>query len=290
MSELVVLHFARTLNLDPAKLEWAKTWVRETLPFGTQATVLDVTATGALSEWLSELCAHRRIPLIVFAQDGVRYEMGSIPRLPAMGTHPEDPSEPLHDYGVIEERPWLDATAPGEPDHRRLCAVRAGVSATVNACVAGWTIWSLLLRDREFPELYIPLTRNELELAAKQVTGAAAGNDAAYPQTLADLNPPAEAEVPPVGDGDAVLSLQGAEARLAQYDAAVQKMTLPGEAVALWLHYRPVIRSLPAAESIAAWNRLCDRTNVVGSMKNAQVWIRKAVEVEERRRDPARSL
>ncbi len=77
------------------------------------------------------------------------------------------------------------------------------------------------------------------------------------------------AEVPP--------ALEGFYARIAEIE-------LPGEAVAVWMKHRTELAALPAPDREAAWKALCKRTEEVGKMKNAKVWLKKAIAEEDARR------
>ncbi|MFO0645269.1 MAG: hypothetical protein U0326_03455 [Polyangiales bacterium] len=76
-------------------------------------------------------------------------------------------------------------------------------------------------------------------------------------------------EVPP--------ALEGFYARIAEIE-------LPGEAVAVWMKHRTDLASLPAPDRESAWKALCRRTEEVGKMKNAKVWLKKAIAEEDARR------
>lgn len=70
------------------------------------------------------------------------------------------------------------------------------------------------------------------------------------------------AEVPP--------ALEGFYSRLGEIE-------LPGEAVAVWMKHRTEIATAGAPDREAAWKALCKRTEEVGKMKNAKVWLKKAI-------------
>ena len=83
-------------------------------------------------------------------------------------------------------------------------------------------------------------------------------------------------EVPP--------ALEGFYARIAEIE-------LPGEAVAVWMKHRADLASFPAPEREDAWKALCKRTEEVGKMRNAKVWLKKAITEEDARRgSESRSL
>jgi hypothetical protein len=77
------------------------------------------------------------------------------------------------------------------------------------------------------------------------------------------------AEIPP--------ALEGFYARIAEIE-------LPGEAVAVWMKHRTDLAALPAPDRESAWKALCKRTEEVGKMKNAKVWLKKAIAEEDARR------
>jgi len=69
--------------------------------------------------------------------------------------------------------------------------------------------------------------------------------------------------------------------------ARIGEIELPGEAVAVWMKHRAELASLSAPEREAAWKALCKRTEEVGKMKNAKVWLKKAIAEEDARRAAA---
>jgi hypothetical protein len=71
---------------------------------------------------------------------------------------------------------------------------------------------------------------------------------------------------------------------LAAFDADVDSVELPGEAVALWIKYRPELAALVPADREYAWKALCLRTEAVGKMKNAKVWLKRCIAEEDARR------
>ncbi len=80
---------------------------------------------------------------------------------------------------------------------------------------------------------------------------------------------PLPVEVPPALEG---------------FYARVGEIELPGESVAVWLKFRAELATLPAADREAAWKALCKRTEDVGRMKNAKIWLKKAIAEEDNRR------
>jgi len=86
--------------------------------------------------------------------------------------------------------------------------------------------------------------------------------------------PPDEVHVPPA---DAPPVLEDFYQRLSDIE-------LPGESVAVWMRYRADLAPLDASLREGAWKALCRRTEEVGKMKNAKVWLKKAIAEEDARR------
>lgn len=86
----------------------------------------------------------------------------------------------------------------------------------------------------------------------------------------------------PTADGDRPTLEE--PAALVEFNRAVDGIELPGEAVAVWIKHRAAISALPPADREAAWKALCKRTEDVGRMKNAKVWLKKAIAEEDNRR------
>lgn len=97
---------------------------------------------------------------------------------------------------------------------------------------------------------------------------------AVAPGAAETIDEPAPREVPP--------DLERFYARIAEID-------LPGEAVAVWMSHRTVLAAMPAPDRETAWKALCSRTEEVGKMKNAKVWLKKAIQEEDERRSVAQS-
>lgn len=79
-------------------------------------------------------------------------------------------------------------------------------------------------------------------------------------------------------------AIQAEASPLAVVLAAIERVELPGEAVTVWMQHRDAVAELPPAERATAWEALCARTEDVGKMKNAKVWLRKAIAEETARR------
>lgn len=71
------------------------------------------------------------------------------------------------------------------------------------------------------------------------------------------------------------------------WTAAVARIELPGEAVAVWMRWRAALATLAPPAREACWKALCKRTEEVGQMKNAKVWLKKAIAEEDARRAAA---
>lgn len=74
---------------------------------------------------------------------------------------------------------------------------------------------------------------------------------------------------------------------LGGFHTRIGEIELPGEAVAVWMKYRAELAPLPVADREAAWRSLCKRTEEVGRMKNAKVWLKKAIAEEDARKGNA---
>jgi len=97
---------------------------------------------------------------------------------------------------------------------------------------------------------------------------ASRGEEPAPPRGEAPVEP-LPAEIPPAAEG---------------FYARIGEIELPGEAVAVWMRHRAELAALSAPEREAAWKALCKRTEEVGKMKNAKVWLKKAIAEEDGRR------
>ncbi|MBI5516603.1 MAG: hypothetical protein HY909_22655 [Deltaproteobacteria bacterium] len=73
-------------------------------------------------------------------------------------------------------------------------------------------------------------------------------------------------------------------AALEGFYTRVNELELPGEAVAVWLRHRAELASLSPLDRESAWKALCKKTEEVGRMKNAKVWLKKAIAEEDSRR------
>lgn len=105
---------------------------------------------------------------------------------------------------------------------------------------------------------------------------------------------PAKEPAPPVEEPSDEHPSQESPAQFGEFYAHVAQIDLPGEAVAVWMKHRGDLAPLPSADREAAWKALCARTEEVGKMKNAKVWLKKAIAEEDARRaervDPGAAL
>lgn len=98
---------------------------------------------------------------------------------------------------------------------------------------------------------------------------------------VAQEAPAREAEVPSDPSPEEVAP------QLAEFFGRIEDIELPGEAVAVWMKHRADLAPLSAPERENAWKALCRRTEEVGKMKNAKVWLKKAIAEEDARRGSA---
>lgn len=70
--------------------------------------------------------------------------------------------------------------------------------------------------------------------------------------------------------------------------ARVAEIELPGECVAVWLKHREEVSTLPARERENSWKAIVSRCEEVGKMRNAKVWLKKAIAEEDQRRNEER--
>lgn len=88
----------------------------------------------------------------------------------------------------------------------------------------------------------------------------------------------AHVETPQAPKSDAPYALpSGLESDLRQIE-------LPAEAVTVWLKHRESLSALSYEEKDAAWKATCARVEEVGKLKNAKVWLKRAIAEEDARR------
>jgi hypothetical protein len=95
--------------------------------------------------------------------------------------------------------------------------------------------------------------------------------------SAANDNAPTAAELPPVPPAELPSALQA-------FQVDLEQIELPAEAVSVWIKHRAEIAELSAEHKEAAWKALCARTEVVGKLKNAKVWLKRAIAEEDARR------
>lgn len=130
------------------------------------------------------------------------------------------------------------------------------------------------------------LDEMELETIPASAQGPAQGVELPRrePAPAAEELPPLEPP-PPAADWLAGMEAEGAAApELESFRAALAKIELPGESIAVWLRFRAELTPLDGALRETAWKALCARTEAVGKMRNAKVWLKKAIAEEDARR------
>lgn len=71
---------------------------------------------------------------------------------------------------------------------------------------------------------------------------------------------------------------------LEAFYSRVNEIELPGEGVSVWMKHRAELGALKAADRENAWRALCKKVEVVGKIKDAKVWLKKAIAEEDARR------
>ena len=123
-----------------------------------------------------------------------------------------------------------------------------------------------------------PSPAPELPAPAMEAPPVAAPPPAAPPPAVErEVTRESVAEPPPA---EVPAAAEGFYGRLAEIE-------LPGEAVSVWMKHRAELAALEAPEREAAWKALVRRTEEVGKMKNAKVWLKKAIAEEDARRATA---
>jgi len=130
------------------------------------------------------------------------------------------------------------------------------------------------------------LDEMELETIPANVQEPGGGVD--FSQLSSQPADPVAQEEPPAG-AEAASEPSPAEvpAQLGEFYARIQEIELPGESVAVWMKHRADLAPLSGADREAAWKALCRKTEEVGKMKNAKVWLKKAIAEEDARRSAA---
>ena len=125
-----------------------------------------------------------------------------------------------------------------------------------------------------------PHARREVTHAIHPTTGAVVQGDDTERLTPADDPERAAIQQEAAPDDGPVIDGVSYAERLGQIE-------LPGEAVVVWRKYRGALAALPSFEREAAWKALCKRVEEVGKMKQAKVWLKKAIAEEDARRAAA---
>lgn len=130
------------------------------------------------------------------------------------------------------------------------------------------------------------LDEMELETIPANVQEPGGGVD--FSQLSSQPADPVAQEEPPAG-AEVASEPSPAEvpAQLGEFYARIQEIELPGESVAVWMKHRADLAPLSGADREAAWKALCRKTEEVGKMKNAKVWLKKAIAEEDARRTAA---
>jgi len=71
---------------------------------------------------------------------------------------------------------------------------------------------------------------------------------------------------------------------LEAFYSRVNEIELPGEGVSVWMKHRAELGQLGPADRESAWKALCKKVEDVGKMRNAKVWLKKAIAEEDNRR------
>jgi hypothetical protein len=71
---------------------------------------------------------------------------------------------------------------------------------------------------------------------------------------------------------------------LEAFYSRVNEIELPGEGVSVWMKHRAELGPLNPADRENAWKALCKKVEDVGRMKNAKVWLKKAIAEEDARK------
>ena len=97
-------------------------------------------------------------------------------------------------------------------------------------------------------------------------------------QTRAPVAPPPVADVEAEAAAErAAIVAESETPALVTFGVDVAAAELPGECVGVWIKHRAALHALEPAQREAAWRALCARTEVVGKMKGAKTWLKKAI-------------
>ena len=135
------------------------------------------------------------------------------------------------------------------------------------------------------------LDEMELETIPASAQEATRGVDLPARPAGPEADAPPLVPPPPPAEWLSAMDAEGAAGPPADAPPALEdfyqrlaEIELPGESVAVWMRYRADLAPLDASLREGAWKALCARTEQVGKMRNAKVWLRKAIAEEDARR------
>jgi hypothetical protein len=118
------------------------------------------------------------------------------------------------------------------------------------------------------------LDEMELETIPASAQSPGGGVDLSQAHKPEEIDLGAEAET---SDAQLPPAVEAFYARVAEID-------LPGEGVSVWMKHRADLAPLNPSERESAWKALCAKVEDVGKMKNAKVWLKKAIAEEDARK------
>ena len=107
----------------------------------------------------------------------------------------------------------------------------------------------------------------------------------AHASARSDAAPVAPDEEPVAPRGEVPVDAAPSEipAALEGFYARLAEIEKPLDAVGVWLKHRLDLATLNLLDRESAWKALCRRTEEVGKLKNAKVWLKKAIAEEDAR-------
>jgi hypothetical protein len=102
-------------------------------------------------------------------------------------------------------------------------------------------------------------------------------------RVLLSACPPGTAKAALINAIESAKASGGVPPALVKFHADLEHIDIPGESVGVWVKHRAAISVLPAPSREAAWRALCKKTEEVGKMKNAKVWLKRAIAEEDAR-------